>query len=167
MAQSGFATPLGVGNGGAPGSPFTPAASGPVSGRATPRRRTLNADPGEAQHHTGLTPTTKATRPAARAEVPEQVGKPLMDAQQLTDAVFTLHSRQEADGPWLREMYDTIVQHADALDQLSQYVVMNKNKSDGDMLGVAVKAHGELESLRAELIESTKITFHQVDADLD
>ena len=156
---------VGVGNG--MGNPFTPAASGPVSGRATPRRRTLDADPQAPAHHSGLTPNTKATRPAARADVPEKTGNPLMDNQQLTDAVFTLHARQEADVPWLREMYDTIVQHADALDQLSQYVITNKTKSDGDMLGVAVKAHSELEALRSDLTENTKITFHQVDADLD
>ena len=90
-----------------------------------------------------------------------------MDVQTLTDAVFTLHARQEADKPWWTEMYNTICQHADSLDQLSQYVVMAKQKTDGDILGVAVKAHSEVESLRAELTDNTKTTFHQVDAELD
>ena len=90
-----------------------------------------------------------------------------MDVQTLTDAVFTLHARQEADKPWWTEMYNTICQHADSLDQLSQYVMMTKQKTDGDILGVAVKAHSEVESLRAELTDNTKTTFHQVDAELD
>ena len=90
-----------------------------------------------------------------------------MDVQTLTDAVHTLHARQEVDKPWWTEMYNTICQHADALDQLSQYVITNKQKTDGDILGVAVKAHSEVESLRAELTDNTKTTFHQVDAELD
>ena len=94
-------------------------------------------------------------------------GKPLMEQQALTDAVFTLHARQESDAPWLTSMYNTLCQHADAIDQLSQFVMLTKNKQEADILGTAVKMHSEVEQLRDELSASTKVTFHQVDADLD
>ena len=143
-----------AGAGGATPRTATPAAT-PMGATTTQRR------PREGEEHTGLTPAAK--RPPPRPTPPEPEPHPPMSNAELTNILQQLFYQMNADRPWLAEMWESMVSHADSIDNVSHQLIRTQNTTEATLAATIAKAQRDVE----EVASKTVGTFFETKIELD
>ena len=142
------------------GGYYVPSFAWAGSGGATPRTATpaatpmgattLQRRPREEEEHTGLTPAAK--RPPPRPTAPESEVHPPMSNAELTNILQQLFDQMNADRPWLAETWDSMVSHADSIDNVSHQLIKTQNTTEATLAATIAKAQRDVEEVASKTV---------------